>query len=74
LAAFDISYVVLGVVSTGKWNVPQPDDSKKILQKMKDEAVKLGKSAGDTYKGANLLRIEAQKLYAEAQEALASDS
>jgi hypothetical protein len=68
---FDIADVTLGVVTTGKWKLPQPDDTKKILNKMKDAGVKLGKYAGETYKGANMMRITAQKEYAEAQEALA---
>ncbi|HEX3742976.1 MAG TPA: hypothetical protein VHW09_03575 [Bryobacteraceae bacterium] len=68
--AFDIADVVMAPLGSGKWKVPHPDDAKKILQQMKDEAVKLGKHAGDTYKGANMMRIESQKTYAAAQDAL----
>jgi len=38
---------------------------------MKDEAVKLGKQAGDTFKDAEQRIPVWQKLYADAQEALA---
>ena len=71
---YDISGVLHAQVSAGKWKVPEPEESKKILQQMKDEAVKVGKEAGVFYHTASPARIEAQKLYADAQEALASSN
>jgi len=62
---------MIGYIGSGKWKVPKPDEGKRILQKMKDEAVKLGKQAGDTFKDAEQRIPVWQKLYADAQEALA---
>jgi hypothetical protein len=68
---FDIADVLRAQAVAGKWKLPEPDDSKKILEQMKDEAVKLGKEAGAFVHAAAPARAEAQALYAEAQEALA---
>ena len=72
--AYDISDVLRAQASAGKWKLPEPEEGKKILQQMKDEAIKVGKEAGVFFHAANPARIEAQKLYAEAQEALASSN
>jgi len=72
--AFDICDVLRAQAAGGKWKLPEPEESKKILQQMKDEAVKLGKEAGVFYHAASPARAEAQALYAEAQEALAKSN
>jgi hypothetical protein len=69
--AFDICDVLRAQAASGKWKLPEPEEAKKILQQMKDEAVKLGKEAGVFFHTASPARAEAQALYAEAQEALA---
>ena len=69
--AFDSAGALMGILVSGKWKVPKPDENKKIVQQMKDEAVKLGKQAGDIYKDANQRIPVWQKLYADAQETMA---
>ena len=71
---YDISDVLRTQAVGGKWKLPEPEESKKILQQMKDEAIKLGKEAGVFYHAASPARTEAQALYAEAQEALANSN
>jgi hypothetical protein len=71
---YDISDVLQAPAASGKWKLPQPDSSKKVLQQMKDEAVKLGKEAGVAFHAASPARTAAQALYAEAQEALANSN
>jgi hypothetical protein len=72
--AYDIADVLRAQGLGSKWKVPEPEESKKILQQMKDDAIKVGKEAGVFYHTADPARVEAQKLYAEAQEALASSN
>jgi thiamine kinase-like enzyme len=72
--AYDISDVLRAQAAGGKWKLPEPEESKKILQQMKDEAIKVGKEAGVFFHAASPARIDAQKLYAQAQEALANSN
>jgi len=69
--AFDASGVLIEMVASGKWKSPKLDDNKKILQKIKDEAVNIGKMAGVRYHECGPWLASRQKVYAQAQEAVA---
>lgn len=72
--AYDISDVLRAQAAGGKWKLPESEEGKKILQKMMDDAVKVGEEAGVFFHAAQPARAEAQKLYANAQDALASSN